>query len=154
MKWQMYQLRFRLLSPLHVGRSKVGNIQLARPYVMARQMWGALTVKLTRMAQCGEWKPPNDVILGDYVYVRMGEQVGQQITFSYFYPEDENAKPLFPRFTDKGLMYGADGHNLTADIFAWRYLNSYASTALNYEFNSAEEGTVSFPVNSLFTALG
>ncbi len=142
MKWQLYQLRFRLLSPLHVGRGKVGNIQFTRPYVMARQMWGALTVKLTRMAQCGEWKPPNDVILGDYVYVRMGEQVGQQITFSYFYPEDENAKPLFPRFTDKGLMYGADGHDLTADIFAWRYLNSYASTALNYELNSAEEGTL------------
>ena len=138
MKWQMYQLRFRLLSPLHVGRSKVGNIQFTRPYVMARQMWASVTARLTRSAQYGEWKPPDDVLIGDYE--TMGERVKEYLAFTYFYPEDESGKPLFPLFTDEGLRYGAD--KLTAEAFAWRYLNSYASTALNYEIKSAEEGTL------------
>lgn len=138
MTWQLYKLRFRLLSPLHVGRNKVGNIQFTRPYVMARQVWGALTVKLTRMAQRGEWMLPLNVPAGNYE--RMGDSVKEYLAFSYFYAEDERGKPLFPWFTDEGLRYGHD--KLTADVFAWRYLNSYASTALDYEMNSAEEGTL------------
>lgn len=140
MTWELYKLRFRLLSPLHVGRSKIGNIQIARSYVMARQMWGAVTARLTRSALYGEWTPPSNVPVGNYV--RMGELVKEQLAFTYIYPEDESGRPLFPCFTERGLMYGANGYALTEDVFAWRYLSSYASTALDYELNSAEEGTL------------
>jgi hypothetical protein len=137
MNWQLYQLRFQLLSPLHVGRSKIGNIQLARPYVMARHMWGAVTARLTRNALYGQDSsiPAND-------YVRTGNLVKDQLAFTYFYPEDQTGRPLFPRFTVEGLMYGAGDDSLPENVFTWRYLNSYASTALDYEFNSAEEGTL------------
>ncbi|MEW6735562.1 MAG: hypothetical protein AB1489_30000 [Acidobacteriota bacterium] len=74
--------------------------------------------------------------------MKMGELIKEYISFTYFYPEDQNGKPLFPYFTNKGLMYGADDYALDPDVFAWRYLNSYASTALDYEFNSAQEGTL------------
>jgi hypothetical protein len=142
MTWQLYQLRFRVLSPLHVGCQKIGNIQRTRHYVMAWQMWGALTAKLTRSALYGEWTPPADVAHGDYE--SMGELVSQQIAFSYLYPESESGQPLFPYQSPTGLAYGFyNGKEvLSADVFAWRYLNSYASTALDYNANAAEEGTL------------
>jgi hypothetical protein len=142
MNWQLYQLRFRVLSPLHIGYQKVGNIQRTRHYVMARQMWGALTAKLTRGALYGEWTLPAGVSPGDYE--KMGELVSQQIAFSYLYPESESSKPLFPYQSQNGLAYGFNEGKevLPADVFAWRYLNSYASTALDYNANAAEEGSL------------
>lgn len=116
MTWKMYRITFRLLSPLHVGWFKQGNLQRTRPYVSGKALWGALTLRLTR-----------DNGLGDYQ--KCGEKVNQELALSYFYPSTQaDTVTLWP-WEDPAE-------------FAWRYLNTYASTALNYEQNSAEEGSL------------
>jgi hypothetical protein len=101
----------------------------------------------------------------------MGDLVNKEVAFSYFYPTDRDGWPLYPNLTPQGLRYGAQSlascerseHErkadvrrscermraiyaatdcMTPDVFAWRYLGSYASTALNYDANAAEEGTL------------
>ncbi len=116
MAWGMYFITFRLLSPMHIGWFKQGNLQRTRPYLSGKVLWGALTARLARM--------------GGGQYKEIGDQLNQSLAFSYFYPSTEmNQVSLWPW-----------GEN--ADEFAWRYLSSYASTALNYEQNSAEEGSL------------
>ena len=133
MSWQLYQLRFRVLSPIHVGRQKIGNIQLARPYVMARHLWAAVTARLTRDAQyAGASGAAKE-------YELKGDAVKEQLAFTYLYPEDHNERPLFPRLTEQGLKYGSQSAEIDADVFTWRYFNSYSSTALDYSANAAED---------------
>ena len=116
MAWKAYQVVLRLLSPMHIGWIKQGNLQRTRPYVTGKALWGALTARLTR----------DHPDLGDYPTV--GQRVRDELAFSYFYPavgEDVNLWPW-----EK------------PDEFAWRYLGSYASTALDYGRNTAEEGSL------------
>ena len=117
MTWTAYKIVFRLLSPMHIGWIKQGNVQRTRPYVTGKALWGALTARLTRdFPKLG----------GDYKHV--GERVRQELAFSYFYPTIGETVNLWP--WEK------------ADEFAWCYLGSYASTALNYDRNTAEEGSL------------
>lgn len=137
MAWTFYKLRFRLLSPLHIGYQKIGNIQRTRHYVPARVLWGALTARLTRdRAACRL----ADVGEGDYI--TMGEVVRRQLAFSYFFPTDEKLNPVYAGYDEQGLKYVSDQSRLTLEAFAWRYLGSYAATALDYERNAAEEGSL------------
>jgi hypothetical protein len=138
MAWTIHQLRFRVISRLHVGVRKIGNVQRARPYVPARALWATLTARLTRGVQYGWWSPPNDISPGNYA--AMGIKVQREIAFSYFYFTDNSGQPLYPRYESKGLSFGRV--NLTPETFAWRYMGSYVSTALNYAQNAAEEGTL------------
>lgn len=116
MAWKMYRVTFRLLAPLHVGWFKQGNVQRTRPYVTGKTLWGALTARLTRDGGTGN-------------YQQIGQEVDQWLAFSYFYPStDPDGVALWP-WDDP-------------DEFAWLYLNTYASTALNYEQNSAQEGSL------------
>ncbi|MFO3796680.1 MAG: RAMP superfamily CRISPR-associated protein, partial [Anaerolineales bacterium] len=116
MTWKMYSVTFRLLSPLHVGWFKQGNLQRTRPYLSGKALWGALTARLARMKNAN--------------YDEIGKQVNEWLAFSYFYPSTQKGNvSLWP--------WGKQ-----ADEFTWRYLGSYASTALNYEQNSAEEGSL------------
>lgn len=160
MAWQTYQLTFRVLSNLHIGYQRIGNVQRTRWYIPARVLWGALTARLTRnltpqaMTELG-------IRSGDYS--TMGQRVADELAFSYFYPADADGQPLYPHVEDGdqapdqgsasdgrssvprpaglfGLRFGQG--NLPEDQFAWRYLASYAATALNYGQNAAEEGTL------------
>ncbi len=118
MTWKAHKVVFRLLSPMHIGWIKQGNLQRTRPYVTGKALWGALTARLTRdFPKLG----------GDYKCV--GDCVHKQLAFSYFYPAICETVDLWP--------WGEK-----ADEFAWRYLGSYASTALNYSRNTAEEGSL------------
>jgi len=118
MTWTAYKIVFRLLSPMHIGWIKQGNVQRTRPYVTGKALWGALTARLTRdFPHLG----------GDYETV--GKRVSDELAFSYFYPAVGETVDLWP--------WGE-----RADEFAWRYLGSYASTALNYGCNTAEEGSL------------
>jgi len=118
MTWTAYKIVFRLLSPMHIGWIKQGNVQRTRPYVTGKALWGALTARLTRdFPHLG----------GDYETV--GKRVSDELAFSYFYPAVGKTVDLWP--------WGE-----RADEFAWRYLGSYASTALNYGRNTAEEGSL------------
>lgn len=119
MAWTNYKVVLRLLTPLHIGHMKLGNVQRTRPYVTGKALWGALTARLTRDVPA---------LGGDYAQV--GVRVNDELAFSYFYPTDheDGTVSLWP-WDD-------------ADDFAWKYMNTYASTALNYNHNSAEDGSL------------
>lgn len=126
MTWQVYRVVFRLRSPLHVGLSKVGNLQRTRPYVPSRVLWGALTMRLTRMAFRGRG-PAIDS--GDYL--RTGDKVHQTLAFTYFYP-------AIQLNGDYQVVWPWEDE----DNFRRRFLSSYASTALVYPQQVAAEGTL------------
>ncbi len=118
MTWIANRVTFRLLSPMHIGWRKLGNLQQTRPYVTGRSFWGALTARLTRE-------------YGSKDYKGIGEKVDEQLAFTYFYPstsKDPDAVELWPW-----------GDNW--DKFAWAFLGSYASTALE-NGRSAEAGSL------------
>lgn len=115
MKWTAQQIRFRLLSPMHIGWRKSGNLQQTRPYVTGRALWGALTARLTREA-------------GRTDYPQVGDWVDERLAFTYFYPSDCRDHGLWP--------WGESW-----DEFAWTYLGSYVSTSL-VDGHAAEEGSL------------
>ena len=118
MAWTAYHITWRLLAPMHIGWRKLGNMQQTRPYVTGRNLWGAFTARLTRDLDTGDYK-------------RMGEQVDNTIAFTYFYPStNENTVPVWP--------WSQLEHENLSEEFAWLFLGSYASTALE-NGRSAEE---------------
>jgi hypothetical protein len=116
MTWTAYQVTFRLLSPLHIGWRKLGNLQQTRPYVTGRSLWGAFTARLTRES-------------GSNNYEGIGKRVDQQLAFTYFYPSILPDRVLLWPWPDQW------------DEFAWTFLGSYASTALENARN-AEAGSL------------
>lgn len=118
MSWQHYNLTFRLLSPLHIGWRKTGNLQQTRGYLPGKNLWAALTARLTRAASNGA---------NATAYQAMGNLVQQHFRFTYFYP----ALPCGKCYTP---------HYPWQDDFDYLFLDSYASAALNYTTQSAEDG--------------
>lgn len=120
--WAAYEVVFRLRAPLHVGWRKVGNLLMTRPYVPGRAFWGALTMRLTRMATT---EPATDSSL----YQQYGQRVHEQLAYTYFYPalQSEGSYAVQWPWADEAT-------------FRYRFLGSYASAALVYPAQSAEEG--------------
>lgn len=116
MTWTQYRITFRLLSPLHIGWFKQGNVQRTRPYVTGKALWGALTARLARDG-------------ANTNYAQVGAQVNDQLAFSYFFP---STKP------DEVALWPWDDPR----EFAWRYLGTYASTALDSSRNAALDGSL------------
>jgi hypothetical protein len=114
--WEVYQVSFRLLAPLHIGWRKVGNLQQTRFYLTGRNLWGALTARIAR-----------DNGRGDYG--ETGAAMDEQLAFSYFYPSTD---------TNKVAVWPWGG---TTEEFIWRFVGSYASTALQ-DGRSSEEGSL------------
>ena len=112
MAWTHYALKFRLQSPMHVGHRKVGNLMQTRSYVPGKNLWAALTARLTRDA-------------GKRDYIGVGNNVQDNFRFGYLWPSLDGNKPYFP---------------WDHDDFAYLFLDSYASTALDYTANAAHEG--------------
>ena len=121
MPWKAWRVTLRLRSPLHVGRGKVGNLQRTRGYVTGRVLWGALTARLTRDTSPG---PATDSKL----YENMGKEVRRTLAFTYLYPtaHDDGTVDRWP----------------WDDGFRARFLSTYASTALTYPQQSAEEASL------------
>lgn len=120
MSWQKYDLVFRLHSPLHIGWRKTSNLMQTRKYVPAKNLWAALTARLTRGAGKGA---------EGQAYVAIGAQVQECFRFSYLYPalkDGEEYKVYYPWENEAEFDY--------------LFLDSYASTALNYESQAAEDG--------------
>ncbi|MBC8254122.1 MAG: hypothetical protein H8E35_08835 [Ardenticatenia bacterium] len=123
MTGKAYRVVLRLRSPLHVGRMKLGNVQRTHPYVTGRVLWGALTERLTRDGFRGGG-PATD----SQLYQEMGKRVHNELAFTYLFP-----------------TIHADGK---VDLWPWeddfqsRFLSTYASTALTYPQQSAEEGSL------------
>lgn len=134
--WTVKPLAFRLRSPLHIGWRKVGNLMQTRPYVPAKNLWAALTARLTRrQAQEGRAAKAE-------AYQTVGESVAKSLVFTYFFPalKPDPLQALYPCLTDAGLVYGAA--ELTAQTFDYLFLDSYASTAINVGQNAAEQGSL------------
>jgi hypothetical protein len=93
-----------------------------RPYVPGKLIWGALTAKLT-------------LILGINDYQKVGEFLKKAMRFGYLYPYVEGQLYL-PKYTEKGLMFGP----LSQNEFEKKFISSMASTAIEPESLSAEEG--------------
>jgi len=124
MSWQAYEVILRLRSPLHSGWRKVGNLQMTRPYVTGRMLWGALTMRLTRDAF-----QRRGAAIDSREYQELGEKVHKSLTFTYFYPalKSNNGYQVVCPWEDEST-------------FRRRFLSSYQSTALSYPQHSAAEG--------------
>jgi hypothetical protein len=119
---------------MHIGCGKVGNVQRTRPYVTGRVFWGALTMRLTRHATSGSATDSKQ-------YKTFGDTVNSHLAFTYFYPaivkpkanhseENENNHP------DYEIAFPWKNESQ----FRRRFLSSYASTALVYPQQAADEG--------------
>lgn len=138
MAWKAYNVVFRLRSPLHIGAGKVSNLQRTRTYIAGRNLWGALTARLTRTAHKHGKPAPQK-------YQDIGEDVHKELAFTYFYPttKEQAYAPLFPILDEQGrLRYGLNGKGMDESAFRYRFLSTYASTALNYTTTSAEEASL------------
>jgi len=120
--WTAYRVVFKLKSPLHIGCGQVGNLQRTRPYVTGRVFWGSLTMRLTRDATA---EPATDSRQYEYY----GKKVNDQLAFTYFYPAIESNE-------DYEIHWSWENESL----FRRRFLSSYASTALVYPQQAADEG--------------
>lgn len=89
-----------------------------RPYVPGKNLWAALTARLTRDYPDKEWNKG---------YKNVGCCVQEQFLFGYLWPCLDESKPCF--FWDH---YDFD----------YLFLDSYASAALDYSAYSTEEGSL------------
>ncbi len=129
MIWTAHRVTWRLLAPMHIGWRKLGNLQQTRPYVTGRNLWGALTARLTRELGSGDYKG-------------VGEQVDEYITFTYFYPSVHKDKVgLWPWPKPKSENTSQNEIEDQWEKFAWQFLGSYASTALQ-DGRSAEANSL------------
>jgi hypothetical protein len=107
MKWKLYKISLKLLSPMHIGWRKIGNLQQTRYYVPGRTLWGALTARIAR--DCEEFN-----------YMKTGKDVDKFLRFSYFYPSDNEERITFFPWDKR-------------DEFEWKYIGSTVNTALDPE---------------------
>ena len=125
MAWQKYVLVFRLQSPLHIGYRKVGNLMQTRGYVPGKILWAALTARLTRDFDDGA---------DARRYVDIGKDVKASFRFGYLYPAlPKNPLQRVQSANDLAIHYPWE------DNFDYLFLHSYASTALDYTSQSAED---------------
>lgn len=114
--WIAYQAVLELLSPLHIGYRRIGNLAATRRYVLGRSIWGALTARITRDS-------------GGQDYAELGRRVQEELAWTYFFV---SATP------DHVLLWPWDGNTRE---FEWLHLSSFASTALE-DGHGAEEGAL------------
>jgi hypothetical protein len=129
MTWQVYEAKYELQSPMHIGYHKVGNVQRTRCYIPARNLWGAVTETLTRRGF-----HTDDVPEGDYAGV--GKWVEEHFAFSYWFIEEKGIM-LSPAYAGE-LKYGP--YNVAE--FERRYLSAHVTTALDAATTSAEDGSL------------
>ncbi len=123
MTWTAYRVVFELRSPMHIGCGKVGNVQRTRPYVTGRVFWGALTMRLTR----DKCEQDNTPATDSRKYQEIGKKVHKELAYTYFYPTTNED-------------YSIDWSWENTSQFRRRFLSSYASTALVYPQQAADEG--------------
>lgn len=127
MDWQKYPLCFRLLSPLHIGYRKVGNLMQTRGYVPGKNLWATLTARLTRDSGNGA---------DGQRYRTIGQAVNGSFRFGYLYPAlPKDATKDVKSADDLTIQYPWEDN-----LFDYRFLSSYAGTALNYDQQAAAEG--------------
>jgi hypothetical protein len=71
--------------------------------------------------------------------MRIGNDVAQRVVFTYAFPLDGDTV-LYPVYQPGSIAYGSI--RMSREEFEWRFVGSYASTALNYPEGSALEGSL------------
>ena len=129
--WKKVDIVFKLKSPLHIGYVpfKGSVVSPTRYYVLGRNLWGAITKRVTEYL-CE--KPKADD------YKKIGRQVMENFIFSYFYLYDGRTI-YFPRYTDEGLKYGNNKEEITKSEFERRFIGSLISTAIDSNGTAKDE---------------
>jgi len=127
--WQATPLVLEAKSGLVLGRRAVGMIQTTRLYVTSRQLWAAVTDRLTTVL----FERPSAT---DFQTV--GDFVETHLRFSYFYLWEQANGRLTPLYGEDGLCYGP----LSEREVERRYVTTYVSTALDYPEHSAKDGSL------------
>ena len=124
--WKKVDIVFKLKSPLHIGYMPKGSVvSPTRYYVPGRNLWGAITKRVTEyLCEKYQRKPESND------YKEIGRQVMENFRFSYFYLYDGRTI-YFPRYTERGLMYGDDRKQLTKSEFERIFIGSLISTAID-----------------------
>lgn len=130
MNWRCLQLTYELRSPLHIGYHKAGNVQRTRCYIPARNLWGAVTERLTRSGFS-----VSDAQKGNYQVI--GRWLKLSTAFSYFYVYGGD-KLFYPHYSKEGLRYGSK----TLVEFERAYLDAHVTTALEAVTTTAETGSL------------
>ena len=129
MNWKCFDLTFKISSAIHIGYRKIGLLQLTRYYVPGKNLWAALTARMTPVLR-------NSSSRSDYEEI--GNLLRENLIFSYSYLQND-VEPLTPRFKEgKGLLYG----DFSQDKFEQRFITSIPSTAIEHEMGSAEYGSL------------
>jgi hypothetical protein len=128
MPWKAYFLRYRLISPLHIGAPALGNVQRTLYYIPGKTLWGAASAVLTRRF-CSR--------ATEQYYQKVGQFVEENIRFGYFFPE-QNGQRFLPQLANGELFFG----NLTKEEFEYRFLISEASTAIEPKRFAQADGTL------------
>lgn len=79
MAWRCYRLIYEAVGPVHIGYHTLGFIKKTRTYIPGKNIWAAITEKLTKAL----WPEKN----GRYEIV--GKEVGKHIASTYFYPTSD-----------------------------------------------------------------
>lgn len=141
MTWHVYRLTYRLLSPLHAGFHKVGNLQRTRRYVPGQTATGAVVARLAAALGYTE--------AADYTALR--QLAAAHLLIGYFYPAFADLKPIVPWYDDeRGLIYAVAPDPLNAepvppaeDLDLDRLLVAgWTSTAIVAGGRTAEEGSL------------
>ena len=139
MSWKLLQVTFKILSPIHIGKRKIGNLMETRYYVPARVMWGALTSVLGNKI-ISNFRINNI----DELFEKVGEFLNTHIKIGYFFiaePQNLSYKLFYPKYEMPGkLVYGDDG--LSESEFEHRFIYSYVSTAISHDTFSASTGSL------------
>ncbi len=135
MTWNAYEVKIKSKSPTLIGYRNLGIITKTRYYIPGKNLWGMLTAYLTK----------NNMKGSIIDYTKVGEKVNQYINFTYFYPYKPNKNiAYFPCYTAEGLKFG----NLSKEKFEYRFISSYANTAIDRDTGTAleemEEGKGSY----------
>lgn len=129
MNWKCFDLTFSIKSAIHIGYRKIGLLQRTRYYVPGKNLWAALTARMTPILR-------NSPSESDYREV--SDILRQNTIFSYFYLRDSK-REFFPEFKRGiGLSYG----DLSQDEFEWRFITSVPTTAIDHEIGSTEYGSL------------
>ena len=126
-EWGKINVVFKLKSPLHIGYMpfKGSVVSPTRYYVPGRNLWGAVTKRVTE--HLFENPTANN-------YREIGKQVMENFSFSYFYLYDGKTIYL-PRYTDEGVKYG----NITKAEFEHRFIGSIVSTGIEDKTRTAKD---------------
>lgn len=132
--WKKIDVVFRLKSSLHIGYKpfKGSVISPTRYYVLGRNLWGAITKRLTEFLITSPKGKD---------YKTVGKIVMDNFVFSYFYLFDDKTA-YFPRYTRYGLEYGISKHKIKQSEFEHRFIGSIISTTINSENGTAEDGSL------------